>query len=95
MAQTSPKSAKSLLNCQPVPQPTHDLLVPLLARADEVVVVDAEEGGRGTVLGGDPVAKLPARKQSCKISLAQTQSDILYMSGNDKNFTKTEITYGH
>ena len=71
IAQTSPKSAKSLLNCQPVPQSTNDLLVPLLARADEVVVVDAEEGGRGAVLGGDPVAKLPARKQSCKISLAQ------------------------
>ena len=44
----------------PVPEPTHDLLVPLLARADEVVVVDAEEGGRGAVLGRDTVAKLPA-----------------------------------
>ena len=43
----------------PVPEPTHDLLVPLLARADEVVVVDAEEGGRGAVLCRDPVAKLP------------------------------------
>ena len=40
--------------------------MPLLARADEIVVVDAVERGHGAVLLRDPVAKLAVRRESCK-----------------------------